>query len=395
MLVHSYYEEDARVRRQAEALVASGRPVDVYGLWRPGDGREGVIEGVHLRRLDVQRHQGAGAGRYLSEYVDFFVRAGLSVTSAHRQRHYALLQVHTLPDFLIFAGLPLRLAGVPLVLDLHEARPEFMRSRFPNLASPAALGLLRLQERLSIGAADAVITVNSSLGDRLVALGTPSEKLTIVLNSPSLRLFDPGLYEHRPFMADGCLRLIYAGAVTPTYELEVVLAAVARLRAIRPGLGVMLDIYGRGDAEEPLRARAAELAIDDAVRFHGRIPLEDVPAAIAASDVGLAPTRQNRFTDFSLSTKVFEYAAMRRPVVATRLQTVERYFAPDTAVTYRPGDADDLASAILGLVDDPEERDRRVIRTGARVAELGWDREASRFVELIERTIAGRRRRMR
>ena len=70
-----------------------------------------------------------------------------------------------------------------------------------------------------------------------------------------------------------------------------------------------LEIYGRGDSEPALRAQAAELGIADRVTFHGRIAIDAVPAAVAAADIGLAPTRHDRFTDMSLSTKVFEYAA--------------------------------------------------------------------------------------
>src|ERR1700704_1121608 len=138
MLTHSYYEEDSRVRREAEALVAAGRPVDVYGLRRQGDDPEALIDGVHLYRVDVQRHQGAGVATYLREYLAFLGRAGWALTRAHRQRRYGLVQVHTMPDFLIFAGLPLRTVGVPLVLDLHEAMPEFFPTRFPRAASPIA-----------------------------------------------------------------------------------------------------------------------------------------------------------------------------------------------------------------------------------------------------------------
>ena len=39
MIVHAYYEEDARVRREAETLVAAGWEVDVFGLRRPDDAR--------------------------------------------------------------------------------------------------------------------------------------------------------------------------------------------------------------------------------------------------------------------------------------------------------------------------------------------------------------------
>ncbi len=122
--------------------------------------------------------------------------------------------------------------------------------------------------------------------------------------------------------------------------------------------------------------------------FHGRIPIEDVPAAIAAADIGLAPTRRSAFTDFSLSTKIFEYGAMAKPVVASRLPMVERTFPVGSVATYEPGSAGDLATAILRLVDEPLEREVRLARTGERVAELSWAHEGRRYRELIERLIA-------
>jgi glycosyltransferase involved in cell wall biosynthesis len=385
MLTHSYYEEDPRVRREAEALVAAGRPVDVFALRRPGDPLEGLLEGVRVRRLDVQRHQGAGVGRYLLEYLDFLARAMFAATIAHRRRRYAVVQVHTLPDFLVFAALPMRLAGVPVILDLHEAMPEFFRVRFPRLAGAPAYQLLRMQERLSIAAADAILTVNDALGHRLVDLGVPSGKVTIVPNSPSLRRFDPAAHPTRDFAADGVVTLAYAGALTPTYELEVAIDALASLSRRRPDLAARLDCYGRGDAEPALRERAAALGVADRVVFHGRIPIDDVPAAIARADIGLAPTRRNEFTDYSLSTKIFEYAAMNKPVIASGLPMVEATFDPGTVVTYPPGDAEAMASAILGLVDDAAGREARVSATGRRVADLAWERVSRGYLGLVER----------
>ncbi|HEX5822883.1 MAG TPA: glycosyltransferase [Candidatus Limnocylindrales bacterium] len=390
MIVHAYYEEDSRVRREAESLVARGRPVHVFALRRPGDAPTGIVDGVALRRLDVQRHQGAGLGTYLREYVAFLLKAGWSATRAHRRRHYAVVQVHTLPDFLVFAALPLRLARVPVVIDLHEAMPEFFRMRFPRASNRFVHALLRFQERVSIGFASAAITVNDALAARLVGLGVRAGKITVILNSPSLVRFDPTAQPPRAFMADGTLRLVYAGALTPTYELDVAVDAVARLCTLRPDLAVALDVYGRGDSEPALRERAAHLGIADRVTLHGRIPIEAVPAAIAAADIGLAPTRRDPFTDFSLSTKILEYGAMGKPVVASRLPLVERTFPSGSVTTYDPGDVDGLAAAILGIVDDPAARDTAVARTRARIGELSWDHEAERFGELIDRLAADR-----
>ncbi len=384
MLVHSYYEEDPRVRREAESLVAAGRAVDVYGLRRPGDSATTDIAGVNLHRLDVQRHQGSGIVTYLAEYLDFLVRASLAVTRAHRRRRFAVVQVHSLPDFLAFAALPLRMAGIPLILDLHEAMPEFFRARFPRASNPIAHRLLELQERASIAIASAVITVNESLIDRLVGLGVPSGKVHLVRNSPSMERFDPAAYPRRAFAEDGSLRLVYAGALTPTYEVDVAIAALARIVTTRPELDPVLEVYGRDYGEGALAALARDLGVGDRVRFHGRIPVESVPAALAAADIGLAPTRKTRFTDFSLSTKLFEYGAMGKPVVASRLPMVERTFTAGEVQAYEPGDPDDLAAAILRVVDDPSDREVRLAHMVARVRDLAWERESQAYIALVD-----------
>ena len=385
MIVHSYYDEDPRVRREAETLVAAGNEVDVFALRRETDDEAGLVGGVRVRRLGVQRHQGAGIGTYLREYLSFLVRSGWALTRAHRRRRYGLVQVHSLPDFLAFATLPLRLAGVPLLLDLHEAMPEFFRSRFPRAASPLAHHLLLLQERLSIGLATSIVTVNQALADRLAGLGVRPDKIHIVANRASLARFDPAAYPTRPFAADGTVRLIYAGALTPTYELDVALDAVARIKAERPDLAITFDLYGRGDAEAPLRRQAGTLGLGAHVMFHGRIPIEDVPAAIAAADIGLAPTRHDAFTDASLSTKLFEYAAMAKPLVATRLPLVERTFPPGTLSTYPAGDAPAMASAILAVIDDPDARATAVARALAIVRDASWEHEAAAYLALVDR----------
>jgi glycosyltransferase involved in cell wall biosynthesis len=384
MIVHAYYEEDPRVRREAETLVAAGWEVDVFGLRRPGEEPAAVVSGVNLRRLPVGRHQGAGLPVYLAEYGAFLIRALWAATGAHRRRRYGLVEVHSLPDYLVFAALPMKLAGVPVLLDLHEAMPEFFRSRFPKAANPISYRLLRLQERLSIAVANEVMTVNEPLAERLRGLGVKPERLTVLLNSPDLTLFDPAAHPRREFMADGTLRIVYTGALTPTYELDVLLRAIARIAAARPG-PLKATFYGRGDAQPALEALAAELGIADRVDFPGRIPIEDVPAAVAAGDIGIAPTRLDPFTGMSLSTKVLEYAAMEKPVVASRLPTVERYFAPDTLSIYEPGDPESLAAAILTLVDDAGGRLSRVERTGRRIDELSWTRQAEGFKAVVER----------
>jgi glycosyltransferase involved in cell wall biosynthesis len=393
MIVHAYYEEDPRVRREAESLLAAGWEVDVFALQHPGDPATGVIEGVNLRRLPVRRHQGAGLPVYLMEYGIFLVRAMFAATKAHRRRRYGLVQVHSLPDYLVFAALPLKMVGVPVLLDLHEAMPEFFRGRFPKAANPISYKLLLFQERASIALANELLTVNEPLAERLRKRGADPDRLTVVMNSPDLRLFSPSGHPRREFMADGVLRLVYAGAITPTYELDVVLRAVAALRRDRPALKVVATLYGRGDAEDALKALAAELGIADCLEMPGRIPIDTVAAAIAGADIGIAATRLDAYSEVSLSTKVLEYGAMEKPVAATRLPTVELYFGQDTLSLYEPGDPESLAGVILHLIDDPTDRRERVASTAARVGELSWAHQAEAYHAVVNRLSRPRRAR--
>ncbi len=387
MIVHSYVAEDPRVRREAEALIAAGRAVTVIGLRRPDEPERLDLGGIDIHQLDVQRHQGAGIGTYLREYVTFLARATVRAVRLHRTQRFGLVQVHSLPDFLVFAALPLRLVGVPVLLDLHEAMPEFFRSRFPRAANPIVHRALVLQERLSIMAATHTITVNEAMRDRLVRLGADPEHTGVVINSPSLARFDAAAHPRRAFAQDGRLRLIYTGALTPTYELDVAVRAVARIAGERPDLDVHLDVFGLGDTQDRLRELAAELGVEARIAFHGRVPIDEVPARVAAADIGLAPTRHDPFTDMSLSTKVFEYAAMGKPVVASALPMVERTFPPGTVATYPSGDDAAMAAAILAIADDPLAREAAVSRTAAIVEGSAWEQASRGYLELVDRLI--------
>jgi glycosyltransferase involved in cell wall biosynthesis len=382
-VLHGYYDEDARARRQAKTLLAAGWQVDAVALRRPGGPPVSIIDGVRVTQLPVARHQGTSAASYAAEYVAFTGAALIAVTRAHRSQRYALIQVSNLPDLLAASAIPTRMVGVPLLLDLKEAMPEFFAERFARLAGGGVLAALRWQERMAVALASHVITVNHALADRLVQRGVDPDTVDVIVNSHDPAVFDPAAHPQRSFREDGVLRLVYAGALTPLYEVEVGIRAIGALRDRAPELRVELDILGRGDRHADLVRLVDELALGGAVRFHGRQPLDTVPRAVARVDVCLALTRLSPYTRLSLSTKLFEYAAMRRPIVATRLPMVDRAFG-DTVLTYVSGDVDGLVAQLLHLMDDPAGRERRVDAAAARANEMSWDIQGKRYREIVE-----------
>jgi hypothetical protein len=62
--------------------------------------------------------------------VSFFVLTFFKLARLMHKRRYAVIDVNTLPDFLVFAACYASWKGAKVVLDMHEITPEFFISRF-------------------------------------------------------------------------------------------------------------------------------------------------------------------------------------------------------------------------------------------------------------------------
>src|SRR5688500_17202045 len=98
----SYYDFDARVRRKAEALVAAGYSVDVLCLRYTDRPPQYTLNGVNVYTLSLGKKRGSLV-RYALEYLAFFLWVLVRVPLMMRRKHYSVVDVNTLPDFLIFA----------------------------------------------------------------------------------------------------------------------------------------------------------------------------------------------------------------------------------------------------------------------------------------------------
>jgi hypothetical protein len=105
-VVHASVPADPRIRRQAEALMAADYEVDIFALRDPGQLPIEADGALRVIRLPVRRRFTGFAG-HLAEYAAFAGHVAVRLTSEHRRRRYRLVQVATLPDFLVFAVGPL------------------------------------------------------------------------------------------------------------------------------------------------------------------------------------------------------------------------------------------------------------------------------------------------
>ena len=384
IVVHAHYPGDPRIRRQADALVAAGHEVDLFCLRGAGEVSEERDGAVRILRLPVGRTFIGFAG-HMAEYLAFAGIAAVRLTGEHRRRRYRLVQVATVPDFLAFAAAPLKLSGVPLLLDLHEDMPEFFRDRFNHPLTRPLLPIVSGAARAAAAVADEIITVHEPLRQLSIARGVPPDKISVVMNSADTALFDPARHTRRPFREDGELRLIHHSNLQRIYGLEVAIEALSRLDPA--DLPHRLDVYGDGPWRPQIEAAMARTDTADRVHLNGRVPLDALPGLLAGADIGLVPSLPEPYLQYSLSTKLLEYAAMRVPIIASDLATFRAHFS-DEAIRYVPGgEPAALAAAIAELAADPPAAARLGAKAHRQAAGYAWPAQAQRYLAIVQRLI--------
>ncbi len=381
LIRHSHYPKDPRDRRQVEALLDHGYQVDVICLRARGEHPYERLGDLALHRLPVQ-HRRSGVARYFVEYLAFFCLATAQVSRLHARRRYHVVQVSTMPDFLVFAAVVPKLMGARIVLDFHEAMPELFATKFGSGRARLFPRALEVVEHVSTRFADRVVVVSEPHKAAVMRRHVPERKLELVMNSPDERYFRP---RRRPRPSpDGGPLLVAHGSLLDHYGFQTVIRAMPAVRHFAPA--ARLHVIGEGEYEHALRALARQLSIDDRVEFKGFVPLHEIPAQLAAADIGVVPNEGPYFRQLVLPTKLMELVAMGVPSVVARSDAVLAYFDASMVCFFEAGDDEDLARAVAELVADPSEA-----RAMARRAAEGflptheWPRMKEVYLEMIGR----------
>jgi len=382
MVVHAFYPlAETRVQREAEALLTHGYEVDVICLRGSREPAAEQHRGVNVYRLPVQLTKRSFAFQMLN-YVHFFVLAMIRLTQLHRRRRYTSIQVHNLPDFLVFCALIPRLQGVPVILDLHDLMPEFFAVRTGKTMSHWLVRLVTLQERLACRFAHRVITVTELWRQSLIRRGVPAHKIGVVMNVADGRIFFRGPAPNANGHANGHFHVLYHGSQTYRYGIDLILRAADRLSSQIPEL--RLTIHGKGDFTDELMALARQLGLGDRVAFSDRfVPLDELLQIIRAADVAVVPYRRDIFTDGILPTKLMEYVAVGVPVIVSRTPAIESYFDEAMVEYFHAENVDDLAACILKLYRDPQRRAALVRNSNAFNRRFEWSRLSAEYAGLV------------
>jgi glycosyltransferase involved in cell wall biosynthesis len=142
-------------------------------------------------------------------------------------------------------------------------------------------------------------------------------------------------------------------------------------------------IVGEGDAFNDLQRIREEYHLDNQVILTGKKPYQEIPAFIAASDICLLPADPNEKTMQDIvPIKMYEYMAMRKPVITTKLPGVITEFGEGHGVIYVDKSEDALKKAIELIEKGRVEEEGRKAR--GFVEKYNWDDIVADFERILE-----------
>jgi glycosyltransferase involved in cell wall biosynthesis len=382
MVVYAFYENDTRVMQYADALVERGDRVDVIALRRSEALPEyEVLRGVHVHRIQSRTVNEKGLYAYGSRILRFTLSAAWHLRRLHRQHSYDLIHVHNVPDTLVFAAAYPKWKRVPIILDIHDLLPEFFASKFRVEHSSRKFRLLTWMERLSAAFATHIIVANDLWCQRLAARSSRPEKCSVVRNRPDLSIFR-GSVGKRTKPA-GKFLMTYPGSLNWHQGLDVAIAAFAKVADQMPD--AEFHIYGEGAAKPSLIALVKDLRLENRIVFHDMLPSRDVAEVMAMTDLAIEPKRStSAFGNEALSTKILEFMCLGVPVIASRTAIHQYYYDESIIQYYSNDDADELATQMLRLRNDPARRKAMAARARRYADANTWDTRKSEYLHRVD-----------
>lgn len=390
IVVLSSYPFDPRPRRSADALIRQGMKVDyicVAGSKSPF--LEKTSE-MNIFRVPLN-HQRGGTFGYLYQYSAFTLAAAAILAARASGRNYDLIYVNNMPDVLVVSALLPKIFGAKVILDLHDPMPELMTTIFGKAPGSKSVKLLRFLEKWSVARAHQILVPNEACRRLLASRSCHREKIAVMMNSPDESIFPFRPARPCPPLGGKPVIAMYHGTLVERNGLDVALEAIALLANKLPG--AQLHVYGKAT---PFLERVMQWVKDQnlqqEVLYLGEKPLEQIVNAIDGCDVGIIPNRLNAFTHLNTPTRIFEYLARGKPVIAPRTAGIQDYFGEDSLLYFDPGNPEEVAQKV-GLVASHPEETLAITKRGQEVyLRHTWKQEAQTLVRVVEKLLEPDRR---
>jgi glycosyltransferase involved in cell wall biosynthesis len=361
-----------------EITVLTGFPNYPDGVIQaPYQGRRPMTEqlrDLRVLRTPIYPAPNRGVARRLLNHLSFALS---SVPASAKAGPADAVIVESPPLFAAVAGVAIgALKRAPVLLNVADLWPD-AAIQFGALRDRRVIAAARALERFAYRHADLISVPTPGLQRTLRERGYPAEQIVVVPHG-----VDPGRFVDADAPRPPGRRVVYAGTIGMGHAVGTLIEAARRLE--ESGGQYEFLIVGDGAERAELERRAESWGLRS-VRFAGRLPRASLPGLLASAQIAVATQRDLPFLADALSTKVLEYMAAGRPVVAAAsgwtAEVIERAGA---GIVCPPEDPAALAEAIVRLAVLPD-RARAMGLSGRRYVEANLSRRIA--VERLERRL--------
>ncbi|MBL8074597.1 MAG: glycosyltransferase family 4 protein [Nitrospira sp.] len=265
-------------------------------------------------------------------------------------------------DLILVRDLPLALTaiavgrwfGIPILLDLAENYPAMLKDRLRYTPTSFMGRIVRhpalaaMVERTVLRNVDHIIVVVEESRDRLVQMGIPQDRITIVSNTPLLDRWEQGVSQTGNVTTDDVPHLVYLGNLDGSRGIDTAIEAIGVLKD--RGEMARLSIIGMGQNLEQFRTLSKVLGVEDRVSIMGRLPFSDLQPIMARANIGLIPHYSTDAWNTTIPNKLFDFMAMGKPVIVSSARPTERIVrSEECGLVFVERTKEDLASTILEL----------------------------------------------
>jgi glycosyltransferase involved in cell wall biosynthesis len=387
------------------------------------------LRAVYLRATPGPGTQAGGAASHIKGVVEALRTLGVDVQVISNDQIAGMDHSHD--QFKVIAPQPS--GGTRALFDIHnnlvftrgaaplieQAQPDFIYQRYARFSWAGAsaavrtkrplfleyngsevwvgrhwdrvgsLDLLERYERLNLDAAARIFVVSEVERRNLEARGVTAEKIVVNPNGVDVERFRPGVggVEARPELGLRETDVVagFVGTFGPWHGVEKFAEAI---KSIPMEMPVRFLLVGSGSLHTEVEKQLEGEVQTGRVIFTGSVVHERVPALLDACDILVAPhvPLADGSEFFGSPTKVFEYMAMGKPIVASRLGQIGEVLTDrETALLVEPGSVRELAAAIVKLVGDEELR----FRIGVKAREVAereftWKHNAQRVLQAYQ-----------
>lgn len=272
--------------------------------------------------------------------------------------------------------------GAPLFLEYNGS--EVWIGKHWDMSG--MIPLLERFERLNLEAAARIFVVSEVERQNLLRANIPDEKIIVNPNGVDTESFRPGvggdaarrelgIAEHETVAG-------FVGTFGPWHGVLTLAKAIA---AMPSDTTVRFLLIGAGRYRDEVEQIIRDAGKERQVIFAGHVDHKKVPALLDACDILLSPhvPLEDGSDFFGSPTKLFEYMAMGKGIVASRLGQIGDVLTDEeTALLVEPGNVSELTNAILRLANSPELRAK--VGAAARRAAVErhtWKQNAQRVID--------------